>query len=765
MCLFLFGGIHMNIPEFFVIKNFDGQTTAYLSPESDSIKDAVIDVRLNGESVFEFKIPANSEKLAELTSECRIIAGGREFTIHNEDSINITRDEQGKLWAVIKALESWYMLDYKYKEPYVSNDPNTLTPADLAVIIVAGGSNLSGGLYSTGSAGHALYAILQGTGWSVGTVDVTGVHDLETEKESILMNIKKVQEIWGGYLVFDSINKTVSLRYDTAWQPYTGFQVRYAKNLKSITRTQYNKLITKLYPFGKDDLDIASVNGGEKFLKNSSYTSREYVGIIKYPDIEDAQELKDKAASELSLICRPKYLYSVKMVDLRTLPEYSHEDFSLGDIVDVIDPALGSAQVRLLRHKYYLFQPWKCELEIGEPLPRPVEKLIASFNTTSYIDSILTGRGQLPGGKLVDLSVTYDQLANASITTAKIANLAVNTTKLANLAVEAAKLANSSVVAEKIASAAVGSAAIANAAIGTAHIGTGVILTAHIGDAQIVNAKIGDLAVNTAKISDLAVTNVKIADLAVTNAKIASLAVTDAKIQSLSASKLTAGTIDANVISVVNLNASYITAGSLSADRISGGTISSSTINVTTNATIGNALNIGGLTADVAKGINFRSKDTQECNISMGQLGELSINATPGLNLYAKDKLNITMYDISGSGLDMIINHSSGQGHLKLLNEGSGNIVISPLPDNYCFIGGKLKHTGTQLGFFNTTPVAQQTAQRLSSKLTVEDADLTYGSIEVAMLTHLKNDVQILYSKINGILDKLELYGLLDVYY
>src|SRR5690606_381395 len=119
------------------------------------------------------------------------------------------------------------------------------------VAILSGGHDLSGGRYPVGSAGHALYALLQGTGWTIDTVDVEGIYDLETEKESILSNINKVQELWGGYLVWDSINKTVSLRDETLWQNYTGFQIRYAKNLKGITRTDDYDLVTRLYPVGE----------------------------------------------------------------------------------------------------------------------------------------------------------------------------------------------------------------------------------------------------------------------------------------------------------------------------------------------------------------------------------------------------------------------------------------------------------------------------------------------------------------------------------
>ncbi len=418
----------MDIPKYIEIKNVSGQRVAFLSPKADGLKDCYVDCRLNGESTLEFLLPANSEKIAELTPECQIWAGGRVYTILKDDAIDIVRDENNKLWAKFMAVEWWIELDSKYPEPYISNDPLSPVPSDLAVIIVGGGSDLSGGRYPVGSAGHALYAVLQGSGWSIGTVDVEGIHDLEMEKVSRLELIKEIQNIWGGYLVWDSVNKTVSLRDGGKWQPYDGFQIRYKKNLKHITRTQSNKIITKLYAFGHDDLDIASVNSGVKYLTNFSYTSREYIGIYKNQDIYDPQELLEKATAELELNCRPRYMYSVKMVDLRTLPEYSHEDFSVGDMVDVIDRDVApeSPRPRIIRHKYNLFQPWQCEIEIGDPQERFIEKLKASFDTADFIDTKFKGNGQISGYYIEDLTIEDAKIKNLSADKIKANTVLVN---------------------------------------------------------------------------------------------------------------------------------------------------------------------------------------------------------------------------------------------------------------------------------------------------------------------------------------------------
>jgi phage minor structural protein len=370
----------LTIPDYIEIRTTAGAPAAYLSPEADGLKDCYIDQHLNAECTLTFLLPMDNEKWAELTTECRIRAGGREFIILRPDAVDVVRDGQ-KLWGKVMAAESWVLLNKQY--PTI---PAGAT--DLAVIILS--SDPGEGGFPAGSAGSALYRLLQGSGWSVGTVDITGIHDLETEKESLLANIQKVQEVWGGHLVWDSINKIVSLRAESTWQNYTGFQVRYAKNLKTITRTINYDIITRLYPFGENDLDISSVNSGVKYLENFSYTGNAYVGIYQNQDIDNPQELKDKATEVLAKLCQPRYTYRVDMVDLRTLPEYQHEDFALGDMVDIIDEDMGvNVRARVIRHKYNVFQPWKCELEIGEPEERLAAKLTDSFDVAKFVREAL----------------------------------------------------------------------------------------------------------------------------------------------------------------------------------------------------------------------------------------------------------------------------------------------------------------------------------------------------------------------------------------
>lgn len=617
----------LQIPEYIEVK-VNNKTVAYLSP-NDGLKDCYPDMRVNGESTFEFSLPSNSEKIKELTPECEIYANNKVYNILKDEAIETVMDDKGRLWTKFMAVERWNLLDKQLPEPYITNDPTIPSPADLAVIIVGGGSDLSNGAYSVGTAAHALHAVLQGSDWQMGICDVTGLHDLETEKVSRLQLIKMIQATWGGILIWDSVNKVVHLRDEDVYQPYHGFQVRYAKNLKHINRTQSNRLVTKLYCFGKDDLDIASVNGGVKYLTDFSYTAREYTNVYSNPDIEDALELKQKGLAELALNCKPRYNYSVKIVDLRVLPEYSHEEFTLGDMVDIITSKLEiDERIRIIRHRYNLFQPWQCEFELGDPLERFIEKLKTSFESSDLINNTFDSSGNMSGSKLVDGSVINNKIANAALDASKFdtkqiiltgdvwndnaplnGSVAWNSHKLFFGGVEYSiiggntnkkyivwqkDISNNSYrtyTEEEFASVvlkdydfviAVNNGGLHDVAwynrlarqfIGSVFIADAAIKQAHIANAAITSAKIADAAITNAKIGTAAIKSANIEDLAVTSLKIGNTAITEDKIAALAVTNGKIADLAITNAKIANATIQSAKIVSLSADKITAGTI------------------------------------------------------------------------------------------------------------------------------------------------------------------------------------------------
>ncbi len=407
------------IPKYIEIRNADGKPVAYLSPQADGIKEVYIDNELNGNCQLVFDMPLTSEKWQYISDQYELVVNGKHFILLRPEAQRITRDGQ-KVWDNIIAQEKWIELDKDYVS--ITNDPtgHPLDPLAVntapwgTVIIVSGGTPAGG--YPAGSAGSAMTYLLAGSGWTLLTCDVTGTFDLETEKISILANIKKVQELWGGLLVWDSENKTVSLRSESTWQNYTGFQIRYAKNLKGITRTTNRDLVTRLYPFGKEDLNIAAVNGGVIYVDNFTYTNKVYKGQWVNQDIVDQTELKTKAIVELAKLCKPRYSYKITMLDLSVKPQWAHETFALGDMADVIDLDIGANdRLRIVRHKYNVFQKWKCEVDVGEPLEKlssriadtsaVTEKVLANTGTSNLFKGIINTKATEINGASGDYSL------------------------------------------------------------------------------------------------------------------------------------------------------------------------------------------------------------------------------------------------------------------------------------------------------------------------------------------------------------------------
>ena len=189
----------------------------------------------------------------------------------------------------------------------------------------------------SGTSGYALDALLYGTGWTTGVCDVEGTFDLETDQVDIYENILKVQQIWGGILVFDSINKIVHHRDETKFLPYDGYEVKYQKNMRSLEKLYNNKIITKLCPLGEGGLNVKSVNNNSEWITDFTYTNTILEGIENNPDIFDSEQLLRWGRRKLRDLCKPRKELTVNAVLLYNIKGHELEEIGLNDIVDVIN--------------------------------------------------------------------------------------------------------------------------------------------------------------------------------------------------------------------------------------------------------------------------------------------------------------------------------------------------------------------------------------------------------------------------------------------
>lgn len=285
--------------------------------------------------------------------------------------------------------------------------------------------DMRGVLMPRGSAGYALWAALKNTDWSIGICDVIaknfdasidyGVFNIESDQKDVLYIIQYIQELYGGILVFDSVNKLVHLRaenYDdyTAYEDdgfntWTGYEFREGKNmLEQPTITYDNDIITRAYLLGYSGLNVKKVNGGKTYIEDFSYTDRVYSGYLEQELIYDTNDeggmnqLLYWGKKELRKRCKPRRNFSFSVTDLRSVNGYEHEVFDINNIVrcyykDSHDGTESYEDKRVILWEYNVFAPWECKVELGDKVANMRELFELIYRSTvNNPDANATGK-------------------------------------------------------------------------------------------------------------------------------------------------------------------------------------------------------------------------------------------------------------------------------------------------------------------------------------------------------------------------------------
>lgn len=319
----------------------------------------------NAEAVFTFSISPNNPKWLEINNpENLYVVNGKVFSTNFEGCFQENISENNEDYITITAYERQKLLSRKYVRAWNSETGFEKIDSFMVVILSKGELQLKNNesfvesSHLKGTSGYVLDALLYGTGWTTGDCDVEGTFDFETDQVDIYENILKVQQIWGGILVFDSVNKIIHHRDETKWLPYDGYEVRYEKNMQSLEKLYNNKIVTRLCPLGEGGLNIKSVNNESEWLTDFSYTDTVLEGIENNSDITDPSQLKKWGQRKLKDLCKPRKELTVKAVLLYQLEEYKLERIALNDIVEVINFANISGDIEQLRVVGYEYGVW-----------------------------------------------------------------------------------------------------------------------------------------------------------------------------------------------------------------------------------------------------------------------------------------------------------------------------------------------------------------------------------------------------------------------
>lgn len=336
----------MEEDKIYVIDKDEVLIAVFDKEDEDPIINPRVSETQNAEAVFTFSINPRNQKWNQIRNpENLYVVKGKVFSTNFEGCFREIINDNNEDFIEVTAYERQKLLSRRYVKAWNSETGFDSIGTFMVVVLSNGNLELKNNgelvnsVHLAGSSGYVLDALLYGTGWTTGTCDVEGVFDFETDQLDIYENLLKVQQIWGGILIFDSINKVVHHRNETLFLPYNGYEVKYEKNMQSLERIYNNKIITKLCPLGEGGLNIKEINDGSEWITDFSYTPTVLEGIENNPDIYDASQLKRWGERKLKDLCKPRKELTVQAVLLSQIPGYELETVALNDIVEVIDYA------------------------------------------------------------------------------------------------------------------------------------------------------------------------------------------------------------------------------------------------------------------------------------------------------------------------------------------------------------------------------------------------------------------------------------------
>ncbi|AYP68836.1 hypothetical protein BpsM61_00062 [Bacillus phage vB_BpsM-61] len=318
--------------------------------ELNNAYDIYITEEVEGEETLEFKMAINDPKRIALGSEAvEMLAeiGNKRFILRNPVD---RRDNQGKKYTEFFAESLWYELrDFKVPEfEEVEKTAYDMVQAILDQSIIP-------------------------TGWKIHRIEGIRRRTIRQEWKSVLALLREVADRYDMELIFDTVNRTISLVESIGED--NGVRFFYNKNLKSIERSvdTFN-LVTRLYVEGRNGMTIRSVNDNVEYLENTKWVDalnlRNKIRIDRWVDgrYTVPQNLKDDGQRMLDRAAEPNVGYVMDVTDLSTLSGHYHESIGLGDTVHVVDTELLDlvVEARILKRKYNVREPHRTVVELNQ---------------------------------------------------------------------------------------------------------------------------------------------------------------------------------------------------------------------------------------------------------------------------------------------------------------------------------------------------------------------------------------------------------------
>ena len=172
------------------------------------------------------------------------------------------------------------------------------------------------------------------------------------------------------------------------------------KALKGSTSALY----TRLYPYGKDGLDITSVNDGKAYVEDFSYTNRVICASWTDERYTVAQSLKDDAIEKLKAAARPVRSYTFTVQDVAAEnPNYDFLSMALYQIASLLDPDRNTRTDHMIvDYKEYPLSPMSNVVTLSSVAAKITTKI------ESVVTTVVSGELAVDRQKINELSRDVD---------------------------------------------------------------------------------------------------------------------------------------------------------------------------------------------------------------------------------------------------------------------------------------------------------------------------------------------------------------------
>lgn len=317
-----------------LLNNDDGQAEAVLIDATD----AVVTKEVNGSHTFEFELPATHRHVDLIKAERTVDVAGERYWVRRLETARTSRAVTLNVYAEARFYE------------------------------LATAGQIDKREFKQVTAGDVMAIALAGTGWKVGVANVSTLRTYEIEDTNPLALLRTVQDNHGGDLIFDNTARRVSLVTKSGRDQGVGFF--YGHGLTEAKRVEdTTSLVTRMYARNADGVTIAAINGGKPYVEDYTFTDKVKTAVYDFKSGTSPYTMLSMAQATLANRSRPDYSYEVKVSDLSARTAVDTDRFDVGDVVTVVDAAVGLSETqRIVRLEYNVIRPWESQITLSAKL-------------------------------------------------------------------------------------------------------------------------------------------------------------------------------------------------------------------------------------------------------------------------------------------------------------------------------------------------------------------------------------------------------------